>query len=99
MTGQLGQAALEHVVRGREKEVVNVLILTTLCMASTALVTRLRYKIAAQTTAQVRLIYKCFIIQNSNAKYFPFYEMYSDSVSFRRAKEHYFINLLKPLLN
>ena len=30
---------------------------------------------------------------------FPFYKMYSDSVSFRCAKENYFINLLKPKLN
>ena len=30
---------------------------------------------------------------------FPFYKMYSESVSFRCAKENYFINLLKPKLN
>ena len=30
---------------------------------------------------------------------FPFYKMYSDSTSLRRAKEHYFIKLLKPKLN
>ena len=36
-----------------------------------------------------------------NPKYhiFPFYKMYSDSTSLRRAKEHYFIKLLKPKLN
>ena len=39
--------------------------------------------------------------QQLNTKYtiFPFYKMYSDSVSFRCAKENYFINLLKPKLN
>ena len=30
---------------------------------------------------------------------FPFYKMYSESVSFRCAKENYFISLLKPKLN
>lgn len=30
---------------------------------------------------------------------FPFYKMYSESTSLRRAKENYFINLLKPKLN
>ena len=30
---------------------------------------------------------------------FPFYKMYSESVSFRCANENYFINLLKPKLN
>ena len=39
--------------------------------------------------------------QQINPKYhiFPFYEMYSDSTSLRRAKEHYFIKLRKPKLN
>ena len=39
--------------------------------------------------------------QQMNPKYhiFPFYKMYSDSTSLRRAKEHYFIKLLKPELN
>ena len=39
--------------------------------------------------------------QQMNPKYhiFPFYKMYSDSTSLRRAKEHYFIKLLKPKLN
>ena len=39
--------------------------------------------------------------QQMSPKYhiFPFYKMYSDSTSLRRAKEHYFIKLLKPKLN
>ena len=39
--------------------------------------------------------------QQMSSKYhiFPFYKMYSDSTSLRRAKEHYFIKLLKPKLN
>ena len=39
--------------------------------------------------------------QQMNPKYhiFPFNKMYSDSTSLRRAKEHYFIKLLKPKLN
>ena len=39
--------------------------------------------------------------QQMNPKYhiFTFYKMYSDSTSLRRAKEHYFIKLLKPKLN
>ena len=36
-----------------------------------------------------------------NPKYhiFPFYKMYSESTSLRKAKEEYFINILKPKLN
>ena len=36
-----------------------------------------------------------------NPKYhiFPFYKMYSESTSLRKAKEKYFINTLKPKLN
>ena len=30
---------------------------------------------------------------------FPFYKMYLDSTSLRRAKENYFIKLLKPKLD
>ena len=39
--------------------------------------------------------------QQMSPKYhiFPFYKMYSDSTSLRRAKEHNFIKLLKPKLN
>ena len=38
---------------------------------------------------------------NLNPKYkiFPFYKMYSESTTLRRAKEKFFINTLKPKLN
>lgn len=38
---------------------------------------------------------------NLNPKYFifPFYKLYTESATFRRAKEKYFINTLKPKLN
>ena len=36
--------------------------------------------------------------QDSKYYIFPFYKMYSESTSLRRAKEKYFINPLKPKL-
>ena len=38
-------------------------------------------------------------MNESKISYFTAYRMYSDSTSLRRAKEHYFIKLLKPKLN
>ena len=41
----------------------------------------------------------CTNRQDPKYNIFPFYKMYSESTSLRRAKEKYFMNLLKPKLN
>ena len=41
----------------------------------------------------------CARQMNTKFYIFPFYKVYFDSTSLRRAKENYFIKLLKPKLN